>query len=267
MSTIDRLLEIMEKLRDPRDGCPWDLQQSFATIVPYTIEEAYEVAEAATREDAVDLADELGDLLFQVVFHAQMAKEKGWFEFEAVVGAITDKMVRRHPHVFGDEAIADARSQSLRWEEHKAAERSQRGQDTPVSRLDGVADGLPALRRAWKLQRRAARAGFDWPDTHGVVARIREETAELEAEIRTGEEEAQRHELGDLLFSCVNLARHMDMDPDQALREANLRFQRRFRQMEIRADAAGECLEDADTDTLETWWEDAKRAQALQGEP
>ena len=217
---IDRLVAIMRRLRDPERGCEWDREQSFATIAPYTIEEAYEVADAIARDDMDGLADELGDLQLQVVFHAQMAEEAGHFALDDVITGICDKLERRHPHIFGDAAHSPG------WEEIKAAERKKSSAD---SALAGVALALPALERAAKLQRRAARVGFDWPDTTGPRSKIDEELAELDAE---SEHPRMLDELGDLLFAVVNLSRHLNIEPEAALREANAKFEKRFRAME-----------------------------------
>ena len=223
----------MARLRDPERGCPWDRVQTFRTVAPYTIEEAYEVADAIERENLADLVDELGDLLLQVVFHAQMAREAGEFDFEDVVDAIAGKMIRRHPHVFGDTVERDATEQSRQWEEMKAAERSERA----ASLMDDVPVTLPALTRAVKLQRRAARCGFDWPDSGGVLDKIAEELEELRNAMRAGDRNGIEDELGDLLFSVANLARHVDADPESCARGANRKFERRFRELERRAGA------------------------------
>lgn len=279
---IRRLIDIMAKLRSPDGGCPWDVEQTFATIAPHTIEEAYEVADAIEKRDMAALKDELGDLLFQVVFHAQMAKEAGAFDFDAVARAIADKMQRRHPHVFGDQTIKDAAAQTMMaWEEHKARERANRrntadnGPDGPElvgnsgteSALDGVILGLPALTRAAKLQRRAARVGFDWPgDAAGarqIVDKIREEAGELEAELEGGAEPPRlADEIGDLLFSCVNLARKLGIDPEQALRQGNAKFERRFRRLEALLAVDGRKPEDLDLDALEDYWTRTKRQES-----
>src|SRR5881394_429369 len=228
---IDRLLAIMARLRDPERGCPWDREQDFKTIAPYTIEEAYEVADAIERGDIVALKDELGDLLLQVVFHARMAEEAGHFAFDGVAAAIADKMVRRHPHVFGDVEIASVAAQNEAWEAHKAAERDARGGAQSV--VDGVALALPALLRAAKVSRRAARIGFDWPDARAVIPKLAEEIAELEAELDQGADPAVvEEEMGDLLFAAANLARKLDIEPETALREATAKFERRFRRVE-----------------------------------
>ena len=254
---LDRLLAIMVRLRDPEHGCPWDREQDFATIAPYTIEEAYEVADAIARSDWAALKDELGDLLFQVVFHARMAQEQGLFDFDDVAAAIADKMVRRHPHVFGTAEIASAAAQSVAWEEHKARERHAAGIAKSV--LDGVALALPALLRAVKIQSRAARIGFDWPDAAAVLPKLAEEIDELGREIAAGSgRDANEDELGDLLFAVANLARKLDLDPEAALRRATAKFERRFRQVEARAVAAGI---GRDLDALEALWQQVKREE------
>lgn len=258
---MDRLLAIMAQLRNPNGGCPWDIEQSFATIAPYTIEEAYEVADAIERRDMAALKDELGDLLLQVVFHAQMAREAGRFDFADVAAGICEKMVRRHPHVFGDVSVETADAQTKAWEEHKESERRAKAaaEGRASSVLDGVAAGLPALMRALKLQRRAARVGFDWPDTDGVFLKIDEELAEIKREIG-GAPVGERvlDEVGDLLFAVVNLARHLDVDPEAALRHANGKFEGRFRQVEARLAEAGRSPADADLDELEALWQQIK---------
>ena len=259
---LDRLLQIMARLRDPRAGCPWDVAQSFKTIAPYTIEEAYEVAEACETGDAAALKDELGDLLLQVVFHARMAEEGGAFAFNDVARAIADKMVRRHPHVFADAKIANAAAQTLAWEEQKAAERRAQGAN---SALDGVGLGLPALTRAAKLQRRAARVGFDWPDVAPIFAKIEEEIAELRAAQSEGAERIE-DELGDLLFAVVNLARRLETDPEQALRRACRKFERRFHHVEERLAAAGKAPGAATLDEMEAHWQCAKAEERKMGE-
>ena len=264
---IRRLLGIMAKLRDPDGGCPWDVEQDFASIAPHTIEEAYEVADAIEQGDMAALQDELGDLLFQVVFHAQMASEAGDFDFDAVVEAIADKMVRRHPHVFGDARIDGAEAQTVAWEEHKRLEREARnnarnppGAENPDANgpgaLDGVIAALPALTRALKLQKRAARVGFDWHETAPVIGKVSEELAEVEAEIAAGGDAAKlRDEVGDLLFCCVNLARKLGIDPETALRGGNAKFERRFRRMEELLNADGKRIEDLPVDeVLDVYW-------------
>lgn len=240
---IDQLLDIMAQLRTPEIGCPWDIEQTFATIAPYTIEEAYEVADAIERGDIPALQDELGDLLFQVVFHARIAEEAGHFDFEGVAEAISDKMLRRHPHVFGDAEKPD-------WEGIKAAEREGKDDD---SALAGVALGLPALLRAEKLQKRAARVGFDWPDPSGAKAKVIEEITEVEAAANADELE---DEFGDLLFAVVNWARKQGVDPEVALRRANRKFEGRFRSME---ESAGDQFPSLTLDQMEDLWQQAKR--------
>jgi nucleoside triphosphate diphosphatase len=253
---IDRLIAIMARLRDPERGCPWDREQDFATIAPYTIEEAYEVADAIERQDMAALQDELGDLLLQVVFHARMAEEAGLFGFDDVVQAIAEKMVRRHPHVFGDADIASVAAQNEAWEAHKAAERAEKGEAGSV--LDGVALALPALLRAAKVSRRAARIGFDWPDAASVIDKIEEEIAELEAEIDAGADHSVvEEELGDLLFAAANLARKLDVEPETALRRATAKFERRFRRVETLAKERGI---GPDLDPLEALWAEVKRS-------
>jgi nucleoside triphosphate diphosphatase len=255
-AAMARLLAIMARLRDPAQGCPWDKVQSFRSIAPYTIEEAYEVAEAAETGDPVSLKDELGDLLFQAVFHARMAEEAGLFDFADVAAAISDKMIRRHPHVFGAARIADADAQTIAWEEQKAKERASGG---AASVLDGVGIALPALTRAEKLQKRAARIGFDWPAADPVLAKIEEELAELRAELEAGAEPARvEDELGDVLFAVVNLARHLRVDPEQALRAAARKFERRFRAVEAAIKAAGRRPEALGLDELEAEWQRVK---------
>jgi len=252
---IARLLDIMARLRDPASGCPWDLEQSFRTIAPYTVEEAYEVAEAAETDDPVALREELGDLLLQVVFHARMAEEQGQFAFADVARAIADKMVRRHPHVFGDARIDSAAAMTAAWEDQKAEERRAKAEASgrPESALDGVGVALPALTRAVKLQRRAARVGFDWPSLPPVIAKIEEEIGELRHEIDAGAAPARiLDEVGDLLFAVVNLARWLDADPEQALRSTCRKFERRFRAVE-QSTTPGATL-----DEMEAAWQRAK---------
>jgi len=262
---ITRLLAVMARLRDPNGGCPWDLEQDFASIAPYTIEEAYEVADAIAENDMAQLRDELGDLLLQVVFHARMAEEAAQFDFDQVAGGIADKMIRRHPHVFGDTDIASAGAQTLAWEEQKAQERQAKAaaRGGEASSLDGVATGLPALTRALKLQKRAARVGFDWPSVAPVFAKIGEEIDELQ-EALAAEAAPFRvaEELGDLLFSVVNAARHLEVDPEEALRAANRKFEHRFRQVEAGLSAQGRQASEVDLDILEALWVKAKAATA-----
>ncbi len=263
---ITLLLDIMAQLRDPESGCPWDLEQDFSSIAPYTLEEAYEVADAIERNAPGDICDELGDLLFQVVFHAQLAKEKGWFGFADVVEAINSKMLRRHPHVFGDEHVADARAQTEAWEKHKAKERSSGAEGEDDSALANVTMALPALVRAQKIQRRAARAGFDWDGIDGALAKLEEEVAELRSAISGRESRHRQHEeLGDILFSCVNLARFMDADAEQVLRNANSKFTQRFREVEAMASAAGRQLSDCTLEELEDFWRQVKSGLGAPG--
>lgn len=259
MSDISKLLDIMAALRDPTHGCPWDREQDFGSIAPYTIEEAYEVADAIDRGDLDALREELGDLLLQVVFHAQIARERGAFAFADVVAAICDKLVRRHPHVFGEARIASAAAQREAWEHHKAREQG-RGPGGPVRALDGVARALPALARAAKLGRRAGAVGFDWPDTQSVIAKIHEELAELEAARQAADSGALREELGDLLFATANLARHLDVDPEEALRRANRKFEVRFAEMEDQVRAAGGDWRAFSAVELDALWRAAKRS-------
>ena len=266
---IGRLIEIMAALRDPVTGCPWDIEQDFATIAPYTVEEAHEVAEAIARNDLGDLRDELGDLLLQVVYHARMAEEVGAFAFPDVVEAITTKLIRRHPHVFGD---ADARAAGVAkgiWEkikaEEKAARRADRGDaDEPGGLLNGVARGLPPLARALKLQEKASTVGFDWNDPRAVLAKLREEIGEIEAELADGAPAPARvaDEVGDLLFAVVNLARHLGTDPEQALRGTNVKFETRFAAIEAALAKDGRTPANATLDEMEALWQQAKRRPA-----
>ena len=284
---IDALRAVMARLRDPERGCDWDVAQSFRTIAPYTIEEAYEVADAIERGDLDDLRDELGDLLLQVVFHARMAEESGAFDFDDVARAIVAKMVRRHPHVFGDTTFDSDEARRAAWEGAKAEERAAKAARAPtggdaspngpdgerapiadgkasappprVSALEGVALALPALARADKIQRRAARVGFDWPDAAPVRAKVEEELAEVDAAAAAADADALEDELGDLLFSAVNLARHHGVDPEGALRRANAKFERRFRRVESLAAEDGTALDALDLAALDALWERAKR--------
>ncbi|HLN24288.1 MAG TPA: nucleoside triphosphate pyrophosphohydrolase [Patescibacteria group bacterium] len=258
--SIDRLLAIMARLRDPRGGCPWDIEQTFSTIAPHTIEEAYEVVEAIETGDRSALKDELGDLLFQVVFYAQMAREDGSFDFDAIVAAICDKMERRHPHVFGDAVIATAAAQTVAWEATKAAERAAKADGGhPASALDGISTALPAATRALKLQDRAGRVGFDWPEPAQVLDKIAEEIEEVRAELVEGvPKERLEDEVGDLLFACVNLARKLKIDPEAALRGGNRKFERRFRFIEAALALQGRGPADASLEEMETLWCAAK---------
>jgi len=257
------LAQIMARLRDPVSGCTWDLEQDFATIAPYTIEEAYEVSDAIERRDMSDLRDELGDLLFQVMFHSRMAEEQGAFALADVVAAINDKMIRRHPHVFGSEG--DGRSaveQTVAWEAMKAAERASKARsDVAPSALDGVARALPALLRAEKLQKRAARTGFDWTETPPIFDKFEEEIAEVKEAIASGDGAAIEEEVGDLLFVVANLARRLSVDPEQALRKANAKFERRFRAMEQASEMDEVKFASLSLDQQEAYWQRVKKAE------
>ena len=255
---LQALLELMRRLRDPQRGCPWDRAQDFASIAPYTIEEAYEVADAIGRADPARLRDELGDLLFQVVFHARMAEERGWFDFAAVARGIVDKLVRRHPHVFAATGGADPHSLARAWDAHKAAERHAAG---ARGALADVPLALPALSRAAKLGRRAGGVGFDWPDLSGVRAKVQEELAEADAAVAAGDAAGTLDEIGDLLFAVANWARHLKVDPEEALRRAGGRFERRFAAMEAQAAASGRALEQLDGADWDALWNAAKRAE------
>jgi nucleoside triphosphate diphosphatase len=268
--TLDDLLVVMARLRDPERGCPWDVKQNFSTIAPYTIEEAYEVADAIARGDLEGLKDELGDLLLQVVYHAQMAGEQSRFEFSDVADAITRKMIRRHPHVFGDPALRDEFLKANLWERIKAEEKAERGESVAgvASRLDDVPIALPALTRAVKLQKRAAEVGFDWPSLAPVLAKAEEEIAELkEAVIAQGDaangigSTKVKEEFGDLLFVMANVARHLKVDPEAALREANVKFVRRFRSIEQALAKEGRRCEDATLEEMDRLWDEAKEAE------
>jgi len=253
---MPRLLEIMRRLRDPETGCPWDIEQDFNTIAPYTIEEAYEVADAIARSDWAELEGELGDLLLQTVYHTQIGSEAGHFDFDSVVQSISDKMVARHPHVFGDESRdKSAEQQTADWEKIKAAERGAKAQ---TRTLDGVAVGLPALTRAVKLQNRAARVGFDWPDTSHVIDKIQEEAAELVEARDTLTEAEVAEEFGDLMFVVANLARHLKLDPEETLRAANAKFQRRFEAVEDALTAIGKTPNESNLAEMDALWDAAK---------
>ncbi len=255
-SNINNLLEVMAKLRSPEGGCPWDLEQDYRTIAPYTIEEAYEVADAIEKDDMAALKDELGDLLFQAVFHAQMAKEAGLFTFDDVVNAITDKMIRRHPHVFGDAEMRDAEQQTDAWEQQKTEERAAKGH---VSLLDDVPAGLPGLTRAVKLQKRAASVGFDWTNAKDVLAKISEETAELTEAVALEDPDKIEDEFGDLLFVLANLSRHLKVDPEAALRRTNEKFLRRFQHIEKQVAHSDRELGSVSLDEMEDLWREAKK--------
>ncbi len=263
---IQRLLAIMARLRDPNGGCPWDVQQDFRTIAPYTIEEAYEVADAIERGDMGDLRDELGDLLLQVVFHSRMAEEAGHFAFDDVADAIGEKMVRRHPHVFAGLEVSGVEEQTALWEQGKRAERLARGGDVDHSALAGIARGLPEWQRAVKLQKRAATTGFDWPDVNPVFDKLHEEIEELRAEFARGTGHAElEDELGDVLFVCANLSRHGKVDFGSALRRANAKFERRFRRMEAMAAEEGIELSSLSLEQQDQYWNRAKAEERSAG--
>ncbi|MCK9919271.1 nucleoside triphosphate pyrophosphohydrolase [Microbacteriaceae bacterium K1510] len=262
---ISRLIEIMAALRTPVTGCPWDLEQTFDTIAPYTLEEAYEVADAIARGDIEHLKDELGDLLLQVVFHARMAQEQGLFAFDDVVEAITTKMIRRHPHVFADADGKTAEAVKGLWEEIKAQEKAARGDKAPAGALAGVPVALPALTRALKLQNKAGQVGFDWNDPRAVLAKIREEADEIEAALDENDEAHAATEVGDLLFAVVNLARHLKADPEGILRDTNLKFERRFGSIEKALAAKGKAPQDATLAEMDALWDAAKLAEKANG--
>ncbi len=260
---LPRLLAVMEALRDPVSGCPWDRAQSFASIAPYTVEEAYEVADAIMNNDPSAIRDELGDLLFQVVYHARLAEERGWFDFNDVASGITAKMIRRHPHVFADAAMRDARDQTTAWETDKARERAGRAESGV---LDGIATSLPALLRAQKLAARAARVGFDWPDAAAVLDKLDEEIAELRAELPASDPDRIEDELGDLFFVMVNLARKLGQSGEAALNRANAKFERRFRAVESMLADQGTTPAETSLATMETLWAAVKATERGSGE-
>jgi nucleoside triphosphate diphosphatase len=264
---IARLIEIMAALRTPGTGCPWDLQQDFASIAPYTVEEAYEVADAIARANLEDLRDELGDLLLQVVFHARMAQEQGAFDFGDVVHSITEKLLRRHPHVFGEVRGLTPEAVNQLWEEIKSQERAQKAprQDEVGGALAGVPVGLPALTRALKLQGKAGKVGFDWRDPRAVLAKIREEADEIEADLAVGNRDGAAAEVGDLLFAVVNLARHLEADPEATLRATNQKFERRFGTIERALAARGKRPQQATLAEMDALWEEAKAAESGSG--
>ncbi len=255
---LNDLLEVMRRLRDPETGCPWDREQTFASIAPYTIEESYEVADAIARNDLRDLKEELGDLLFQVVFHARMAEEQGLFNFDDVAAGMSEKLIRRHPHVFGETSMRTAEEQTLAWETQKAAER-QAKHKTGI--LDDVPVGLPALTRAAKLTKRAARVGFDWPSVDEVLDKLDEETLELKAEITAGDRDKAHGELGDMLFVLANLARKLEIEPEDALRATNAKFVRRFRSIEAALAVRGKTPDQSDLAEMDDLWNAAKEAE------
>lgn len=262
MQAMQQLVEIMARLRDPKDGCPWDQRQTYASIVPYTLEEAYEVADAIQRGDMQELRDELGDLLFQTVFYSQIAREQGHFDFDDVARGICDKMIRRHPHVFADAQYNDDEQLRQAWEAKKAEERSVRSDGAPPSQMDGVARALPALIRAEKLQKRAARVGFDWPDPRGAFDKTREEFDEVEAELASGDPDRLQDELGDMLFAMVNVVRLLGLDAEQTLSRANEKFERRFRAMEDQLIAQGMAdMDSLSLEQLDAVWERVKAGE------
>jgi MazG family protein len=262
---MERLLAIMARLRDPVDGCPWDQEQTFETIAPYTVEEAYEVADAVERGSLSELKEELGDLLLQVVFHARMAEEQGAFAFEDVARAINDKMVRRHPHVFADETYGSLAEQKEGWEQLKAAERAEKAVNGEASLLDDVPVGLPGLTRAVKLSKRAATVGFVWPTVQDVVVKLHEEVGELIEEVEAGDLEKARHELGDVLFVVANLARTLDIDPEDALRYTNAKFVRRFKYIEAKLRERGKTPDQSDLGEMDALWEEVKALERSSG--
>ncbi|UUX50176.1 nucleoside triphosphate pyrophosphohydrolase [Nisaea acidiphila] len=265
---IERLRRVMAALRDPESGCPWDIEQTFETIAPYTIEEAYEVADAIAQGDMPHLEEELGDLLLQVIYYTQMGSEAGHFDFDSVAEGIAEKMIRRHPHVFGTDDVADSEAQTRNWEAQKAEERARKAAETGMrpSSLDGIPASFPALMRAVKLQKRAARVGFDWPAAEQVLDKLDEEIGEVRAEMRPNPSEQDmdrlEDELGDLLFVCVNLARKLGVDPESALRRCNRKFETRFRAVEtMMQDEHGKSMEESDLDEMEALWQRAKQSE------
>lgn len=263
MEAMQRLLEIMKMLRDPDNGCPWDLRQTYSTIVPYTLEEAYEVADTIQRGEMAELRDELGDLLFQIVFYSQIGKEEGHFDFNDVAEGICDKMIRRHPHVFSDAKYHSEEQLRQAWEQKKAEERARRSASEPSSHMDGVAHALPALIRAEKLQKRAARVGFDWPDAQGALQKVSEELDEVRDEMVKADQDRLQDELGDLLFSIVNVVRLLGMDAEQTLSRANEKFERRFRAMEkaLYEDGISD-IHALSLEALDAAWESVKRSES-----
>ena len=258
-SGIDQVLELMEQLRDPLSGCPWDIEQTFESILPYTLEEAYEVADAIEKEDYPALKDELGDLLLQVVFHGQMAKEKSLFDFSDITANLAAKLIRRHPHVFAGGGTSSVEQVKQQWEAIKDKERETQAKSSSI--LDDVPTTLPGLTRAEKLQKRVSRVGFDWAETQAVLAKLKEEVIELEQAIATGSVAEQSHELGDVLFSCVNMARHLNLKSDSVMREANQRFAMRFKRVELLAEKDGKTIEQCSEAVLECYWQQAKQLE------
>ncbi|MCL2504685.1 MAG: nucleoside triphosphate pyrophosphohydrolase [Alphaproteobacteria bacterium] len=251
---IKRLLEVMDKLRDPDTGCPWDIKQTFASIAPYTIEETYELVEAIENNDIPNIKEELGDVLFQIVFHAQMAKESGLFDFYEVADCVASKMIERHPHVFDTRTVKDADEVLLNWDKDKQAKKKQ-------SRvMEGISTAIPALTRAMKLQKRASRVGFDWDNADGIIAKIKEEIGELEKETAKDSKEHIQEELGDVLFAVVNLCRKLGVDPESALRQTNRKFQTRFTHIETALEKSGKRIQDASLEEMEALWQEAKES-------
>jgi ATP diphosphatase len=263
LAPVEKLMAVMRTLRTPKTGCPWDLEQDFKSIAPHTLEETYEVIEAIEAGDAAAMKDELGDLLFQIAFHAQMASEQNLFDFNQVAEAVADKMIERHPHVFGDREANTAEAVLTNWETDKAKKReaAARPENKPLSALDGISTALPSVLRALKLQKRAARTGFDWTDAKDILAKIREEIGELEAEMKSASKDATEDELGDLFFALVNLARRLEIDPEGALRRTNRKFERRFREIEKRLAAQGRTLDSASLDEMEAIWTAIKQEE------
>ena len=265
MESIQKLIEIMSALRDPKSGCPWDLEQDFQSLIPYTLEEAYEVADAIERGDIDDIKNELGDLLFQIIFYSHLAKEKNEFDFNDVTQAISDKLTRRHPHVFADAKVKNATEQTKEWEKIKQQERDTKAENCAVqlSILDDVSRTLPSLMRSEKLQKRAAKDGFDWPHINDVVAKVREELNEVQHELDTEVQNKEKieDEMGDLFFSCINLSRHAGLDAEQCVRKANLKFERRFRELEKIAINKGLQVNEINTDGLEKLWQEVKSTE------
>ena len=262
-AAISRLIDVMARLRDPKGGCPWDLEQTFKTIAPYTLEETYEVVDAIERDDTQAIKEELGDLLFQVVFHAQMGREAGLFTLDDIASAVADKMIERHPHVFGDRNTANAAAVVVNWEADKAKKREAqaKAENRPVSALDGVTAALPAMTHAVKLQSRAARVGFDWAEARDVLVKIHEEIEELQNEIDQGTSDSREDELGDVLFAITNLARKLDIDPETALRRTNRKFERRFRAVENAVAAQGRTMSETSLDDMEKLWIEIKSTE------
>jgi len=261
--SIEKLKWIMDELRDPLTGCPWDLKQNFASIVPYTLEEAYEVADAIEKKDFSELEKELGDLLFQVIFYSKLGKEKSYFDFDDVVASICEKLIRRHPHVFGDTSLADEQAIKANWENEKQKERQNKAQDESLSILADIPGALPALSQANKIQKRCAHVGFDWPDIEQVFDKVEEEVVEVKEHIH-GDQTKLTEELGDLMFAVVNLCRHAKQDPEAVLRAANQKFVERFNHVEKQVEQSGKSFEQHDLESLENYWQQAKQNNSQQ---